>query len=145
MGKEYKRVFKILDYSKVDISKNFIVLEQFYLNFTPKIKCRRMSNKYTLDLKIPITNNEKIEHGREIDKEEYEILKEQRVSKIITKRRHSIFFDGNLGFYDEYYGEFDLKLVSLEFETIEEMNSFKVPKYLKEIGDCVLSINDLIV
>lgn len=145
MGKEYKRVFKILNYGKVDISKNFIVLEQFYLNFTPKIRCRRMSNKYTLDLKIPITNNENIEHGREIDKEEYEILKEQRVSKILTKRRHSIFFDGNLGFYDEYYGEFNLKLVSLEFETIGEMNSFKVPNYLKETGDNIIRIDDLII
>ena len=75
-------------------------------------------------------SGEKIEYATEIPLHDYNELKEKRVSKLLTKRRHSISFDNHIGFYDEYHGEIELKIVTMEFETFEEMYNFKKPNFL---------------
>lgn len=135
MSKEYKLIFTINDYSKVKISEDFISLEQFYLNYFPKVRCRNFNSNCITTTKIKLDNGEKIEYSTPISIDDYNELKEKRLSKLLTKERHSIEFDNTLGLYDIYFGEIILKLVCIEFENNEEMNNFIKPDYFDEFTE----------
>lgn len=142
MSKEFKKIFVVNDYSKVKISEEYIELEQFYLSFFPRIRCRKFNDVYTLAVKVPLDNHRKIEVQHQITKEEFEELRERRVSKIVNKQRHDVKFGNDIGIYDEFFGDFDLKILSMEFADDEELNNFKTPDFLKEVGD-LLSADDM--
>ena len=142
MSKEFKKIFKIIDHSKVKISEEYIDIEQFYLDFYPRIRCRNFNNNCTMAVKVVVENNEKIEHSFSISKKEYEELKKQRVSKLMTKRRHEAIFETHIGIYDEFHGELNLNILSMEFESREEMDKFKTPLFLLETGD-ILTVEEL--
>lgn len=142
MSREFKKVFKINDMSNVEIGKSFVSLEQFYLNFYPRIRCRNFQGNCTMTVKISLGSGEKIEHAHTISKEEYNKLKSIRVSKLITKHRHQANFDGNIGIYDKYYGDLSASILSMEFESKDELNNFKTPVYLIDTGD-IFSVEDL--
>jgi CYTH domain-containing protein len=137
MSKEFKKIFIIKDYTKVKISEEFINLEQFYLCISPRIRCRKLNDVYTIATKIKVGKSEKIEFSSYITEREYNQLKENRISKIVTKERHDIKFDNEIGLYDIFSGDFDLKIASMEFKDYEEMMNFNVPDYLEEVGDLV--------
>lgn len=142
MSKEFKRIFIIKDYSKVVISEEFITFEQFYLNFSPRIRCRKFNDIYTLAVKVPLNKHKKIEVQHQITKDEYEELRNKRVSKIVNKQRHDVRFGDDIGIYDEFFDDFDLKILSMEFADDEELMNFKTPDFLEDVGD-ILSEDDM--
>ena len=144
---EYKKIFKILDKTKIIPSTEYIVLEQFYLNFYPKIICRKMmvpnSDPYmSITTKVKKDNNTAIEFSSNISFKDYEKLKEQSVSKILSKQRRSFTYKDDIFILDKYFGDFNFEIATIEFKDEEELNDFICPDFLEECGD-ILSIEEI--
>ena len=131
MGKEIERKFKV----KVmpDLNKYpFKCLEQGYLNTHPVVRVRKEDDEYYMTYKGK-GHIEREEYNLPLNKESYEHLIKKADGRIISKKRYLIP-------YDKYTIELDvfendlapLVIAEVEFETMEEAESFVSPDWFGE-------------
>ena len=72
------------------------------------------------------------EYETEISKSTYEELKEKVISKKLIKDRFTIPLEDGHKVELDIYGNIDLMLAEVEFESEEDMNSFIKPDFLGE-------------
>ena len=104
-----------------------IDMEQTYLMIQPEIRVRKENNKYVMTVK---SNDILIreEYETVISKSMYESLKENAVTNILYKTRYmKDIYEIDIYTYPE-----DLHIVEVEFNSLEEANSFIPPKWFGE-------------
>lgn len=144
MATEFKRLFFVKDFTKIQVSKEYLIIEQFYLSFFPNsIRCRDNNGMRTITTKIRLDNGTKFEYSKNLTEKEYDDLKSKAVSKILTKERHEVWIDNNPCLFDIYTLGIDCKLLLIEFENKEEMDAFIPPLYLEETDAEIYTINQL--
>ena len=141
MGIEIEKKFKI---SKLptDLDKyDFHIIEQAYLTTNPTIRVRREDDEYYMTYKghgekdSPLAHTE---YNLPLTKESYEILKSKADGHVITKKRVLIPYSPEIGInhtieldiFDEPFSP--LIIAEVEFNSIEEANSFIIPNWFTE-------------
>lgn len=106
------------------------LIEQAYLCTKPVVRIRRQDNSYYLTYKSAgLLSRE--EYNLPLDEESYQHLLKKADGNIISKRRYKIpLSNGLTAELDEFSGIFKgLLLVEVEFESIEDANSFTPPAW----------------
>lgn len=106
------------------------LIEQSYLCTKPVVRIRRQDNSYYLTYKSAgLLSRE--EYNLPLDEESYQHLLKKADGNIISKRRYKIpLSNGLTAELDEFSGIFKgLLLVEVEFESIEDANSFTPPAW----------------
>lgn len=105
---------------------------QGYLNTKPVVRVRREGNEYVLTYKgggMMVRE----EYNLPLNEESFNHLIEKCDGRIIDKTRYFIPYEKYTIELDEFKGELaPLVMAEVEFESIEEANSFKAPKWFKE-------------
>jgi len=107
-------------------------ITQGYLSFDPEIRIRCDSNKYYITKK---SNGDiaREEIELEIDEKVYNILSNLIKGNIITKIRHFISANGKIAELNIYQKDLEgLSIVEVEFDSLEEANSFEIPLWFGE-------------
>ena len=107
-------------------------LEQAYLCTSPVVRVRQEDDNYYMTYKGS-GYIQREEYNLPLDKESYNHLKAKADGNIITKRRYLIPYDKNAIELDIFEGELaGLVIAEVEFETVEEANSFNPPSWFGE-------------
>lgn len=105
---------------------------QGYLNTKPVVRVRREGNEYVLTYKgggMMVRE----EYNLPLNEESFNHLIRKCDGRIIDKTRYFIPYEKYTIELDEFKGELaPLVMAEVEFESIEEANSFKAPKWFKE-------------
>lgn len=105
---------------------------QGYLNTKPVVRVRREGNEYVLTYKgggMMVRE----EYNLPLNEESFNHLIKKCDGRIIDKTRYFIPYEKYTIELDEFKGELaPLVMAEVEFESIEEANSFKAPKWFKE-------------
>ena len=107
-------------------------IEQGYLNTSPVVRVRKQDDEYFLTYKGRGMMARE-EYNLPLNKQAYEHLIAKADGNIISKKRYLIPLDEKHTIeLDEFAGVFKgLLLAEVEFETIEEANSFIPPEWFK--------------
>ena len=109
---------------------------QSYLSFNPEVRIRKTIediNKVKHFMIVKTGKGEiRAEYETEIPKSTYEELKEKVISKKLIKDRFTIPLEDGHKVELDIYGNIDLMLAEVEFESEEDMNSFIKPDFLGE-------------
>ena len=109
---------------------------QSYLSFNPEVRLRKTIediNKVEHFMIVKTGKGEmRAEYETEISKSTYEELKEKVISKKLIKDRFTIPLEDGHKVELDIYGNIDLMLAEVEFESEEDMNSFIKPDFLGE-------------
>lgn len=107
----------------------FVDIEQGYLSASPVVRIRKKGDKYILTYKGEgLMAREEIEAA--LTEDAYEHLKEKIDGNLIVKRRYFIPFEKYTIELDIFSGHMDgLIMAEVEFESIEEANSFELPDW----------------
>lgn len=107
----------------------FVDIEQGYLSTSPVVRIRKKGDKYILTYKGEgLMAREEIEAA--LTEDAYEHLKEKIDGNLISKRRYFIPFEKYTIELDIFSGHMDgLIMAEVEFESIEEANSFVPPEW----------------
>lgn len=133
MGMEIERKF-LIKKMPVNLEQYPVrLLEQAYLNFSPTIRIRhdesKETDKYELTYK-GIGDFFHEEYNLPLDKASYENLLKKHEGSVIRKKRYMIPVGKHTAELDIFEGELSgFSLVEVEFETIEEENSFIAPEW----------------
>ncbi|MBO4702959.1 MAG: CYTH domain-containing protein [Lachnospiraceae bacterium] len=131
MGKEIERKFKIKEMPDLN-AYSFKCLEQGYLNTKPVVRVRKEDDTYYLTYKGK-GFLEREEYNLTLNKESYEHLIAKADGRIITKKRYLIPYENYTIELDVFEGELaPLVFAEVEFETVEEANSFTPPSWFGE-------------
>jgi CYTH domain-containing protein len=137
-GKEIERKW-LVDRDKIpyDLEKDAdkYELTQTYLNFSPEVRVRNISNKrYIMAIKTGLTEKKGLtreETQYDITKEEYEHLLTKQEGETIYKTRYQIKIDGNTYAFDFFHEQLDgLTYLEIEFPSEDEANAFEAPSWL---------------
>jgi CYTH domain-containing protein len=122
-----------------DLEKKADVFEitQTYLNYSPEIRVRNISNKkYVMAIKTGLTAEQGLtrdERQYTITKEEYEHLLPKQEGNTIHKTRYQLKIDKYTYAFDFFHEQLDgLTYVEIEFPTEEEANNFQAPDWLSK-------------
>ena len=127
---EIERKF-LVDKLPDDLSKyNCIEMEQGYLNTAPVVRVRRENDDYVLTYKGDGLMARR-EENLPLNKESFENLISKCDGRIISKTRYVIPLDEKLkAELDVFHKDLDgLVIVEVEFESIEEAESFNPPEW----------------
>lgn len=110
-------------------------ITQTYLNYSPEIRVRNVSNKrYVMAIKTGLTEEQGLtrdERQYNLTKEEYEHLLGKREGDTIYKTRYQIKVDNYTYSFDFFHEQLDgLTYMEIEFPTEEEANDFQAPDWL---------------
>ena len=137
-GKEIERKW-LVDRDKIpyDLEKDAdkYELTQTYLNFSPEVRVRNISNKrYIMAIKTGLTEKKGLareETQYDITKEEYEHLLTKQEGETIYKTRYQIKIDGRTYAFDFFHEQLDgLTYLEIEFPSEDEANAFEAPSWL---------------
>ena len=137
-GKEIERKW-LVDRNKIpyDLEKDAdkYELTQTYLNFSPEVRVRNISNKrYIMAIKTGLTEKKGLtreETQYDITKEEYEHLLTKQEGEAIYKTRYQIKIDGHTYAFDFFHEQLDgLTYLEIEFPSEDEANAFEAPSWL---------------
>ena len=131
MGKEIERKFKVKDVPALN-AYPFKTLEKGYHNVNPVVRVRKEDDTYYLTYKGK-GFLEREEYNLPLNKESYEHLIAKADGKIIKKKRYLIPYEKYTIELDIFEGELaPLVIAEVEFETVEEANSFTPPSWFGE-------------
>ncbi len=131
MGKEIERKFLVKEMPDLN-SYTYKYLEQGYLSVNPVVRVRKEDDTYYLTYKGK-GFLEREEYNLTLNKESYEHLIAKADGKLIKKKRYLIPYDKNTIELDIFEGELaGLVIAEVEFETVEEANSFNPPSWFGE-------------
>ena len=131
MGKEIERKFKIKEMPDLS-AYPYKCLEQGYLNTNPVVRVRKEDDTYYLTYKGK-GFLEREEYNLPLNKESYEHLVAKADGKIIKKKRYLIPYENYTIELDVFEGALaPLVFAEVEFETVEEVNSFTPPSWFGE-------------
>ena len=110
-----------------------IDMTQGYLNTAPVVRVRKENDDYVLTYKGSGLLSH-IEYNLPLNKEAFEHLLKKCDGIIISKSRYKIPIENNLtAELDIFKGDLDsLKLVEVEFDSVEEANNFTPPEWFGE-------------
>ena len=127
---ERKYLIKNLPFSLNEYS--FHKIEQAYLNTDPVIRIRKQDDDYIFTYKgrgLMVRE----EYNLPLDADSYAHLLQKADGNIITKRRYLIPFHAYTIELDVFEGLFEgIVVAEVEFPSIEEAESFAVPKWFGE-------------
>ena len=131
MGKEIERKFKIKEIP--DLSKYpYKSLEQGYLNVNPVVRVRKENDTYYLTYKGK-GFLEREEYNLPLNEDSYNHLIKKTDGRIISKKRYLIPYEKYTIELDIFEGELaPLVIAEVEFESVEEANSFIPPSWFGE-------------
>lgn len=131
MGKEIERKFKVKDVPDLN-AYPFKMLEQGYLNVNPVVRVRKEDDSYYLTYKGK-GFLEREEYNLLLNEASYNHLIAKTDGKIIRKRRYLIPYEKYTVELDIFEGELEgLVIAEVEFESVEEANSFTPPSWFGE-------------
>ena len=131
MGKEIERKFIIKEMPDLN-AYTYKCLEQGYLSVNPVVRVRKEDDTYYLTYKGK-GFLEREEYNLPLNKESYEHLIAKADGKIIKKKRYLIPYEKYTIELDIFEGELaPLVIAEVEFETVEEANSFTPPSWFGE-------------
>lgn len=110
-------------------------ITQTYLNYSPEIRVRNISNKqYIMAIKTGLTEEKGLtrdERQYKLTKEEYEQLLTKQEGDTIYKTRYQLKVDSYTYSFDYFHEQLDgLTYLEIEFPTEEEANDFQAPDWL---------------
>lgn len=109
---------------------------QAYLSYEPEVRIRKTIediNKVKHFMTVKTGKGEiRAEYETEISKSTYEELKEKVISKKLIKDRFIVPLEDGHKVEIDIYGNLDLILAEVEFESEEDMASFVKPDFLGE-------------
>ena len=110
-------------------------LTQTYLNFSPEVRVRNISDKrYIMAIKTGLTETKGLTRSEtqyDITKEEYEHLLTKKEGETIHKTRYQIKVDGTTWCFDFFHEQLDgLTYMEIEFPTEKEANAFEAPEWV---------------
>ena len=110
-------------------------IEQIYFSYSPSSikRVRKIDDKYILTIK---KGNGKVreEFEKEISKEKYKKFKKKRIGRVIKKRRYVFELEGYIFELDIFKGDLKgLAYLEVEFESLDKMKDFSLPKNLQQI------------
>ena len=110
-----------------------IYMTQGYLNTSPVVRVRKENDDYVLTYKGSGLLSHS-EYNLPLNKEAFEHLLKKSDGIIISKSRYKIPIENNLtAELDIFKGDLDsLKLVEVEFKSVEEANNFTPPEWFGE-------------
>ena len=108
-------------------------IEQAYLNTAPVVRIRKQDDDYILTYKSGGMMARE-EYNLPLDEKSYNHLLKKADGNIISKTRYIIpIQDGLIAELDVFEGKFEgMLLVEVEFESIEQANSFEPPEWFGE-------------
>ena len=131
MGKEIERKFIIKEMPDLN-AYTYKCLEQGYLSINPVVRVRKEDDTYYLTYKGK-GFLEREEYNLPLNKESYEHLIAKADGKLIKKKRYLIPYEKYTIELDFFEGELaGLVIAEVEFETVEEANSFNPPSWFGE-------------
>ena len=131
MGKEIERKFIIKEMPDLN-AYTYKCLEQGYLSVNPVVRVRKEDDTYYLTYKGK-GFLEREEYNLPLNKESYEHLIAKADGKLIKKKRYLIPYEKYTIELDFFEGELaGLVIAEVEFETVEEANSFNPPSWFGE-------------
>ena len=136
-GKEIERKWLVKrDEIPYNLEKKADVFEitQTYLNYSPEIRVRNVSDKrYVMAIKTGLTEEKGLtrdERQYDLTKEEYEHLLSKQEGNTIHKTRYQIKIDDHIYSFDFFHEQLDgLSYVEIEFPSEEEANAFQAPDW----------------
>jgi len=127
---EIERKF-LVDSRPSDLDKyDRVEIEQAYISVDPSIRLRKSNDNYIFTIKQKgLLAREEFEMP--LTEEQYEHLWPKVETNVIMKTRYLIpIHDGKTAEFDVYYGALSgLLTVEVEFDSIEQANSFKPPEW----------------
>ena len=136
MGIEIEKKFLITELPD-DIDRySYHIIEQAYLVTSPVIRVRREDEEYYMTYKGAGKDDTALAHTEynlPLTKEAYDTLKSKADGNIITKKRVLIPYEKytiELDIFDPPFAP--LVVAEVEFESIEEADSFVAPDWFKE-------------
>lgn len=110
-------------------------ITQTYLNYSPEIRVRNISDKqYIMAIKTGLTEEKGLtrdERQYKLTKEEYEHLLSKQEGNTIYKTRYQLKVDGHTYSFDFFHEQLDgLTYMEIEFPTEKEANDFQAPDWL---------------
>lgn len=138
--KEIERKFLLkkiaFEFFKIE---NVYEIEQYYISINPEIRLRKAIDFDNKSTQCYLTQKSKgdlirSEITKEISEEFYLAQKKNKIGNEISKLRYIVKLEDNkMAAIDMYY-TLNLKIAEVEFETKEEANNFRPPKWFgKEI------------
>ena len=130
---EIERNFIIKDFPNNLSEFDYHKIEQAYLSVNPVVRIRKSDDDYYLTYKGSGMMARE-EYNLPLNKTSYYHLLEKADGNIITKTRYLIpIHNGLTAELDVFHGVFTgLAIVEVEFESIEEANSFTPPEWFGE-------------
>ena len=130
---EIERKF-IVDQIPIDLDifkTNYI--EQGYLSITPEVRIRMLNDKCFLTVKSSGTLS-RDEYETEISLNTYNDFKKKLIGESLIKQRHYINIGEYVAELDIYENLKNLKVVEVEFMTVDQAIRFKIPNWFgKEV------------
>ena len=134
---EIERKFLLKRFPNIDIYKK-VYIEQYYVSFDNEVRVRKIADTNKEDFILTIKSNgdlarEEVEIS--INKDQFGVLKEIAGDNYVIKTRYYLKDDYlyEVDIYDDLSG---LKVVEVEFDSLEDANKFIKPDWLgKEITD----------
>lgn len=120
---------------KLEKKADVFEITQTYLNYSPEIRVRNVSDKrYVMAIKTGLTDEQGLtrdERQYDITKEEYEHLLTKQEGNTIHKTRYQIKVDNYTYSFDFFHDQLDgLTYMEIEFPTEEEANNFQAPEWV---------------
>lgn len=138
--KEIERKFLLNSLPNNLTINNSYLIEQLYISHKPEIRIRSKLHLMNKDSSYYLTFKSAGRLSRdelevELDSYQYKQLKGSSISNTITKIRHILEYEENIVEIDEYILDLNgLLIAEVEFESVEEANSFIPPAFLgKEV------------
>lgn len=109
-------------------------ITQAYLCIKPVIRVRSIGRSGEVSYVLTVKGGGMVvreEHELPLEKEQYEFLLQKKEGRVISKKRYRIpLKDGHIAELDAFEGELaGLYTVEVEFESVEEMDSFTPPEW----------------
>lgn len=118
--------------SDLDIFKNSYI-EQGYLSIIPEVRIRMLNDKCFLTVKSSGTLS-RDEYETEISLNTYNDFKKKLIGESLIKQRHYINIGEYVAELDIYENLKNLKVVEVEFMTVDQAIRFKIPNWFgKEV------------
>ena len=128
---EIERKFLIKDLPENLDDYDYLLIEQGYLSTNPVVRVRKSNDDYYLTYKSKGLMI-KEEYNLPLTKESYDHLLQKADGNIIAKRRYLIPYEKYTIELDIFVRPVPLILAEVEFDSVEEANSFIMPDWFEE-------------
>lgn len=131
MGKEIERKFLVKELPEIS-SYRYHSIVQAYLNRNPVLRIRKQDDNYYFTYKGKGLL-EREEYNLPLNKESFDNLLPKAEGKVVAKKRYLIPYGKYTIELDIFEGDLaPLTMAEVEFESIEEANSFVAPEWFAE-------------